>query len=196
MQIDMLMPFVGDYAVVRVIDERKNKYGLINRMGEFVVQPIYDLLDYNGDKYVCANRGYREGRKCQCQGKWGVLNLRGEIVVPFKYSYMQRWEDETHFVTCYFTVCYRKRWGVINFKNEIIMPFMPLDFLGVSNCKGWIYASVGTKSGYLDISGRQVIKIIYDDISIIDSNNPDEWFAVKLGHEYFYIDQTGKRVLF
>lgn len=196
MQIDMLMPFVGYYAVARVVDNRKSKYGLINRTGEFVVQPIYDLLDYSGDKYVYANKGYREGRKCQHRGKWGVLNLQGEIVIPFKYSYMQRWEDGGDSTDCYLTVCYRNRWGVINLKNEIVMPFMLLDFLSVPNCKGWMYASVGNKSGYLDMLGRQVIKVIYDDISIIDSTNSDEWLAVKQGNDYFYIDQTGKRVLF
>lgn len=193
MKIDMLLPFMGEFAVARVAHRKELKFGLINRSGIFVVHPIYDMIDYNyqGGDYVCVNMGYKDGRIYEHCGKWGVVNTKGENIIPLKYSQMQPWDDREHF-----TVCYRNKWGVINIKDEIVLPFMPLGFLGTPNFKGWLYASVGGKKGYIDMTGKQMIKIIYDELAPIFSESPNEWLSARIGDECFYIDQNGKRILF
>lgn len=191
MRIDMLLPFIGGFAVARVAHRKERKYGLINRQGVFIVHPIYDMVDYSGGEFVCVNKGYKEERTQVHNGRWGVVDTRYKEILPLKYSHMESWGDGEHF-----TVCYRNRWGVINSKGESTMSFMLLDYLGVPNCKGLLYASVSGKYGYLDKSGRQVIKVIYDELSPIYSESPDDWLAVRLADESFYIDQNGKRVLF
>lgn len=149
------------------------------------------MIDYQGGDYVCVNMGYKDGRKYHHYGKWGVVNAKGENLIPLKYSQMQPWNDREHF-----TVCYRNKWGVINIKDEIVLPFMPLDLLGTPNCKGWLYASVGGKCWYLDSFGNQVIKVIYNDLSPIFRESPNEWLSARIGEECFYIDQNGKRLLY
>ncbi|HHV30409.1 MAG TPA: WG repeat-containing protein [Clostridium sp.] len=79
---------VGFYSNNGVLNE---KYGLVNKYGNFVVQPIYDEIklyafneDYNYDveetilpQYFID--GYTQAVR---DGKMGLLNTRGEEVIP------------------------------------------------------------------------------------------------------------------
>lgn len=188
-----LLPFGGrNYAVVGITDGKRCKYGAINRQGEFVIEPIYDRIDFWGtdNDLVCVNIGFRDRGESLIEGKWGVVNLLGETLIPLKYSSIESWADGQTF-----TVCYRNRWGTINLRGEAVMPLQKMDYMSTPNFKGLILAKVNGKEGYIDLVGRPVIELIYDEITPMFTEHSDDWLAVKKGDECFYIDQTGKRVL-
>jgi hypothetical protein len=73
------------------------KYGLVNKYGNFVVQPIYDEIklyafneDYNYDVEETILPVYFIGGYTQVvrDGKMGLINTRGEEVVPCQYDFV------------------------------------------------------------------------------------------------------------
>jgi len=85
---------VGFYGNKGVLNE---KYGLVNKYGNFVVQPIYDEIklyafneDYNYDVEETILPKYFIGGYTQAvrDGKMGLLNARGEEVIPCQYDFV------------------------------------------------------------------------------------------------------------
>ncbi len=85
---------VGFYSNNGVLNE---KYGLVNKYGNFVVQPIYDEIklyafneDYNYDVEETILPQYFIGGYTQAvrDGKMGLLNTRGEEVIPCQYDFV------------------------------------------------------------------------------------------------------------
>ena len=119
-------PFINGKAVVWVKDSvftEDNspvvaKCGLINNIDEFIIPPIYDNIQYIGTDTVAVNIGFKEGKKYQYSGRWGIVDLNNQILVPLKYTDMICWEDGIMF-----SAEYRRKWGVINIKGEVIIPF-------------------------------------------------------------------------
>ncbi len=71
------------------------KVGLVDRYGKFVVQPIYDRIvsevEYiNGSGHASTRPSYFIGGYAQAvrDGKMGLINSKGEEVVPCKYEYV------------------------------------------------------------------------------------------------------------
>ena len=119
-------PFINGKAVVWVKDSvftEDNspvvaKCGLINNIDKFIIPPIYDNIQYIGTDTVAVNIGFKEGKKYQYSGRWGIVDLNNQILVPLKYTDMICWEDGIMF-----SAEYRRKWGVINIKGEVIIPF-------------------------------------------------------------------------
>ena len=89
-------PFINGKAVVWVKDSvftEDNspvvaKCGLINNIDEFIIPPIYDNIQYIGTDTVAVNIGFKEGKKYQYSGRWGIVDLNNQILVPLKYTDM------------------------------------------------------------------------------------------------------------
>lgn len=87
-----------------VIDNEK--YGFVDSQGKEVVPCVYSFLttQFTHAPYLVAVKGgtrpsdatpVSEYPQCEPQkGKWGVLNLGGEEVVPFKYDYIDYVKDD------------------------------------------------------------------------------------------------------
>ncbi|HHV98304.1 MAG TPA: hypothetical protein GXX36_01820 [Clostridiaceae bacterium] len=85
---------VGFYSNNGALNE---KYGFVNKYGNFVVQPIYDEIklyafneDYNYEVEETILPKYFIGGYTQAvrDGKMGLLNARGEEVVPCQYDFV------------------------------------------------------------------------------------------------------------
>jgi len=73
-------PFYQGYAVAR----KSGKFGLINEKGEFVVNPVYDNAIYHApDGKFTVSTG----------GKWGVIDVKGNIVLPFNFLYLSVYNE-------------------------------------------------------------------------------------------------------
>ena len=69
---DIANDFHEGYAIVSV----NEKFGLINSLGKFVVEPLYDeLISISKDRMKASNNE-----------KWGVIDLRGNTVAAFIYD--------------------------------------------------------------------------------------------------------------
>jgi hypothetical protein len=76
-------PFIKEAAVVWVQNSIlsdnysccREKCGLINDKGEFIIPPIYDNIKYNGGANIAVNIGFEEHESYEESGKWGVIDL-------------------------------------------------------------------------------------------------------------------------
>lgn len=73
--------FTGEHLIVRHLGH----YGLINKSGELVVEPQYDLLEMldNPDYVKVGKDGY-----------YGVIDVTGKVIVPVEYDYVGRMSED------------------------------------------------------------------------------------------------------
>jgi len=171
--------FADDYPTV------KEKCGLIDDMGEFIVPPIYDNMMYAGGTNVTVNIGFEDHEEYQISGKWGVVDLDNHILIPRKYTDICPWENGLYAVE------YQGKWGAINISEETIIPF-EYDWLSCPDKYGWIVAKFKDKYGCI-INREVVVPFIYDDITLYEA---EKLIPVKYGQQAFYIDRdSGHRLL-
>lgn len=86
----------------------------------------------------------------------GVINEKGEILIPFNYQKMKRFDGSDRIIAMR-----GNKYGVINFKNEIVLPF---EYQDLSTVRGFNYYVVKTKNklGLIDKKGKQIMPPIYD----------------------------------
>lgn len=89
-----------------------HKVGYKNSEGEIVIQPQYDDGQFTFSIYASVVK----------EGKCGVIDTNGDIVIPFEY------EEAYHLFDCLFAVRRQEnnnKWlfGVINTQGKIIVPF-------------------------------------------------------------------------
>lgn len=173
--------FADDYPTV------KEKCGLIDDMGKFIVPPIYDNIQYIGGTNIAVNIGYEVHETYEESGKWGVIDLNNNILIPFKYTNILCWEQYD-----YFSVEYEGKWGIINLCDEIVIPF-EYDWLSYSDKYGWIIAELKGKFGCITVNGEIIVPFVYDDIMLHEA---EKLIPVKYGQQAFYIDRnSGHRIL-
>ena len=61
---------------------KKNKVGVIDDQGEWIIPPIYDSMHWRRAYYVAYIKEPRKKRKC------GLLDKHGNILVPFEYDFL------------------------------------------------------------------------------------------------------------
>ena len=59
--------------------ERKGRVGLINKQGEWMIEPIYSSINYNNHGFWIA---------MDTAGHYGLLDLDGELMLPFDFDYI------------------------------------------------------------------------------------------------------------
>ena len=186
-------PFIKEAAVVWVQNSIlsdnysccREKCGLINDKGEFIIPPIYDNIKYNGGANIAVNIGFEEHESYEESGKWGVIDLNNNILIPLKYSEIYLWENGLYAVE------FLKKWGVIDISEKIIIPF-EYDWISWSDQYGWIQALLQGKYGSITIEGEIMISFIYDDMLCCGDA---QLIPVKHGNQAYYIDRNGHRVL-
>ena len=92
-------------------------------------------------------------------GRWGIVDLNNQILVPLKYTDMICWEDGIMF-----SAEYRRKWGVINIKGEVIIPFK-FDWISWPDKNGNIPACKAGKYGCLNMKGNVILPFVYDSVT-------------------------------
>jgi hypothetical protein len=199
--ISKLTPFIEGRAVVRVKIEssvadflEKEKEGLIDKSGDFIIPPFYDLIKYEGGNHVAVNIGFGEvfdeHGNCIAEesGKWGIVDLNNHILIPLKYAGMWPWNN----ASC-FSVEYENKWGAVNIFGETIIPF-EYEWLSIPDEYGYITAQKDKKYGCISMSGEVLISFIYDELDMPVCREDRELIPVRCGLECFYINRSGKRM--
>ena len=100
-----------------------------------------------------------EGRIAQCKDeKWGYVNSRHRVVVPYLYDYASDFRDERACVG----VGERgsRKYGYIDHDGNVVIPLIydkPADFVD-----GKAYVTKDGKHGTIDKDGNELIPVIYD----------------------------------
>lgn len=77
------------------VEVKDDKFGIVWE-GQTVIEPVYeierleDAINLDGYCYFSDGAHFALGR----DGKWGVINNRGRIIVPFEYDYLKLQRDD------------------------------------------------------------------------------------------------------
>lgn len=85
-QFDLALDFSGGVAVVGMHTGDSStpfRFGLIDKTGAFVAEPIYEAIETNRNGILPAQR----------DGKWGYIDTQGKTVLPFRYSWVNYFSE-------------------------------------------------------------------------------------------------------
>lgn len=194
-QYDMANSFHQDFAIVK----QGNQDFLIDTKGNLIHQKGYDELSViNRNKFIVA----------RLNDKSGVLNLKGEVIIPFKYESIKR-----AMVGYGFEVMLDGKYGILNNKNKFIIPMihpLPIRYyhLGIMNfktesgvkhctingipllknnrsgkldfCKGYAKVIENKKEGIINLlTDEVIIPITYHEIRYVTSKAKLDYLVVK-----------------
>ncbi|MCL2396504.1 MAG: WG repeat-containing protein [Defluviitaleaceae bacterium] len=164
------LPFSRGFATAF----RYGKRGLIDANNDVIIPFEFDYIwPFIDDQQLSADvppaweavSGNSVTRGIARDGKWGLINNRGEFVVDLIYDYVEdRWGTRgvAEFINGMAPVSQNGKWGVIDVMGNIIVP---IEFAGASTWSG--LAAVRNDAGLygaFDSTGRLVVPFEYDAI--------------------------------
>lgn len=179
--------FHAGYAIVGIgncEEEDSCMYGIIDKRGEFVVPPVYDIIED-------ATEGFYMAAK---DGKYGFINARGETAITFKYS------DALPFSQGVAAVAIDESWFFID--NEGKQLFINR-FNDVSSFSDSLAAVTqdGDNWGYIDMAGNFIIQPVYElaedfqgGFAIVSKREKDPKNKSLMLSQRYKIDKTGKQL--
>lgn len=157
------------------------KWGVIDKSGNWIISPIYNSINYFGNKLACRNslnilefRTY-DGELCfrrnftqityysngaaavLTDDKWGFIDKKGNYILEPIYDDFHRCSQQNQFV-----VKKDYYWGIIDNNHKILLPFIYERVCNYEN--GYIGIRHNYKCGFLSASFEEIIPCIYDGI--------------------------------
>lgn len=163
--------------------KENNSWGLINTKNKRITAPIYSkVIPFNDELIIAAKRSSRIN-----QSSFGVVNIKGKGVIPFKYLSLQG-NDETLIagidkegVT---------RYGIIDLKNNMLVPFEYTTIHQVAKNR-YVIKSIKEKVALIDAKGFRLIRFDLDSISNFSGNTATVFVNGKQGK----IDKDGRFIM-
>lgn len=192
-----------DYLVLM----ENERYGVINKDGDIIVNPIYDLVQIpNPSKpvFICMSN-YNEATQTY---ETTVLNEKSERIL-YEYIIVEAIQIENSTTSIPFeksVLKYQKdgKWGLIDFQGNVITKPIYEELSGLPCKEGLLLVKEQGKYGVINIKGTQIIKSKYDGIKCDGYyTEKDKYeqagFIVNIvtseGYRYGYIDCNGKELL-
>ena len=155
--------FKNGIAIVK----KNKKYGIINKQGTFLVEPIYDEIKMYGESVAIADRGNNMADKA-------------------KYTYAEN-----------ITIIRKNgKYGLLNDAYEVVLEPKYDGIRHNHDDLAEIYITIkknntiSYKHGFIDETGKIVIPVIYDNVSIFKNDECE----VRLGDKVGRIDKKGNWV--
>ena len=155
--------FLNGYAVIKqsVNNSIDTKSGMIDKSGKVVVPIIYQDI-YNFSEGLCA---------VELNNKWGFINNKNEMVIQCKYYLPYEYGDESKnssfacpkFINGVTRVVIDNLFVLIDKTGKEVAKYT---FIGEFN-EGLapVYSSANNSWGYIDYSGKEVIKTKYSNVT-------------------------------
>lgn len=136
--------------------------------------------------------GFYEGiAKVKLNGKWGFINSKGELIVPFQHDKYPKFEDG------YARIKQNGKHGLVNKEGNVVVP-IKYDAIGEFH-EGLVSVKLNGKWGYADSLGREVISPQYDEFILRDYYFKNGYSVVKKevngSANIGLIDKSGKSVI-
>ena len=170
--------------------KKDGKFGLINRDGKEITEPIYD--DISAVKY-------KEGMLLVMQdGKYGVINMNGVEVIPPEYdtiSVDNYYNVDSKYQKTGFIVCKKEengyRYGYINYKGDIVLPVEYTDITRVTETEDddhiYLVAYQDGQAGLL----RDKKKILNFEYESIEYNAYNDVYKIQRNGKQGVVDKDG-----
>lgn len=170
-----------------VIVSKESRKGLINKNGDILIPFQYEdiYIRKKNDNLIEVETPYQNGGR-----KYGIYNIKGEVVVP-----VGKYQSLSIESTC-IEVKQDNKKGVLNMKGMPIVPIGKYESCYESECRDNIhyYISVGSngKKGVVNKNGKLVFPLgKYDDYSVIN----EDIIIVSSGGKYGVIDTNGTEII-
>ena len=155
-----------------VVTNSKNECGLINQMGELVVDTIYDCI------WAPSSCG---ARIFQDEGKYGVMDIDGTITLPLHHEFIYSYGEHLFAVDNGVMKRIDKYGNVLTaFCSEYdFQPmYLPSDY-DQEYPTGYFKYYVYGRKGVIDSYGKIVIPAIYNEVNQLDAH----LFEVQMGYD-------------
>lgn len=173
----------GGYSVVDIEKNGSCDRGAIDQNGYLFIPSKYKNIsplhhDKYSDLFIVTD----------CNNKEGMMNKKGETLIPFEYEAMS---DCTGCEDLVWARKGERKYGVFDLKGNLLTPVKYDNFpVFSSDNQGYAQVRSDRKYGLLDKNGKEVVPTIYDDEIKFRDN---DWFAiVHQNGKYGLIDKTGK----
>lgn len=148
------------------------KYGFINKQGQWVISPMYKRTGNFSEGLACVRT---------FDNKRGYINIHNEMVIEL--SSAEYLGDFSHGLAM---VSLNEKYGCIN-KNGEFAAAPRFDRIYAINSSSSFSAELGGKWGLFDRNGKEIIKPIYDSLGTFS-----EGLAyIRLDGKMGYIDESG-----
>ncbi len=138
---------------------REGKFGLLNTEDQNEPKLIYDSLSTMG-------RGDNEIRAVY-HGMTGVIDLEGNVKIPFEYQSLQKTLCEKSGLGYYVK---QGKWGFYHPEKGITIPCQHDDFLDICNAYGQFFKR-GGKWGMVSFEGEDRLPFQFDTIGVLSREN-------------------------
>jgi hypothetical protein len=165
----------SDFASLVVRDE-DGLYGVIEEKTGKTIIPLrhkYCIRDFNNNFIAVSDNG-----------KWGLTDYSGNVIIPLKYDYLHIENDNL------FIIELNRKYQFIDIYERALIKQYDSFFNPHGN--GIARVELDGKYGFIDRNYIEIIPVIYDDAAKEFSEN---LICVKLNGKWGYIDKTGKTVL-
>ena len=147
----VILPFefkeIGEVSRFSIaVKNEKGLWGFYNHKGEKNQEPLFQNFRYAGKNKIIV----------QQNGKWGLINDKGNILIEFKYKWVDHVSDR-HFRTWNMPV-----WSVISKDNKVLFAGA-YDNLKYSGDGLYVYSVIG-KKGLLSKDGSLISNAVYEEI--------------------------------
>lgn len=145
-QYDGARPFREQKGIVRM----GRKYGVVDRMGKFIISPEYEDLGmlFNQNNQIFLNDYYFAKQN----NKWGVVDENLKIMLPFEYDSLAVTIDEKmkwgrfNPRNVQLKALKKGKWGIIDFTGQTLMPFKYDNIFNLGKSEQFFYEGNDKKS--------------------------------------------------
>lgn len=192
-----------DYHIIN----KEDRYGVIDRQGNIIVEPIYDIVQIpnpSKDVFVCMYDYSIEEKEYKVK----VFNKESEQIYK-EYANIQGIQTET----TYDGIPYEKsvlkykangKYGLLSIDGKEITKPVYEQISAITYKEGMLLVKQGEQSGVINMNGKQVIPVEYESITADNYYNKDSLYQKagfivskknEDGYRYGYIDYKGKKII-
>ena len=118
--------------------------------------------------------------------KWGLINLKGEVIIPFKYSSIKYFKEGLA------SVKLNGKYGYIDSSGKTVIPFI-YDYAFEFSEGFASVCFIDDSCGYINKEGQVVIPFQYQ--KNYGSEFSEGLAEIKINEQYGFIDKNGKIVV-
>ena len=135
-------------GIVKNHDIKGGKWGLLNSIGEEVFPPKYEFITSLSNGSFQVNQGgvYDDGNVynndcCLIGGRWGLINLDGQEIVPPMYDFMEDFKEG------YAKIRIADKWGLLKDNGKVIVPVKYIALASLGKGKAIVQEKIPNSSG-------------------------------------------------
>ncbi|MBC9798055.1 WG repeat-containing protein [Sinomicrobium weinanense] len=164
-------------------------YGLADPEGNTVLSPKYQKMRFYGkDRIIATNPNPGDQRLPYL----GVINTRGEEVIPFIYRQIHPMENGKHYIALDKE---KKGYGVIDAKGNTVIPFIYKGHLSFTDGLAEVWD--GKYQGVIDSLGNEILPLEFNTIFNTKTVNDtaEIYFTAKKDDKWGMFNRHGKQLI-